>query len=212
MMRTLMLGLMWLWAACQPVPVAQECVADSDCGESAICEEGGTCRTVECLTTQDCVFGTYCDDTFTCNTGCGSDLDCLAGETCADNVCTNYGCRDTQLDCALGEYCDDGECKQDPRGHCESCDVLGNANCGGNAECVYYSGPTCQNNNDCDPGYKCDNLGLGKICHLDVCIVECNPNVELDCPRGLSCVQAISGDNAYYCAGDCPYLLSEGAF
>jgi len=211
-MRPLFLGLALVLGACNSKPVEQECVADSDCGESAICEEGGVCRTVECITTQDCVFGDYCDDDYACSQGCGSDLDCAAGETCEDNVCEEYGCRETQLDCPLGQFCDSGSCIQDDRGHCTLCDILGSANCGSGAECVYYSGDSCQSNGDCDPGYKCDNLGAGKICHLDTCIIECNPNAELTCPRGLTCVQALTGDNRYFCAGDCPYLIGEGAF
>ncbi len=210
-MNRLFLGVLLALAACKPQLVEADCVTDSDCGESAICEEGGTCRSVECLTVHDCVFGDYCDDDYTCTEGCGSDLDCLAGETCEDHECEPYGCRDTQLDCPLGQFCDGGECQQDTRGHCDRCDILGSANCGAGAECVYYSGPSCNNNSDCDEGYRCDNLGTGKICHLDVCIVECNPNAEHSCPRGMSCVQAL-GTAQNYCSGDCPYLIREGAF
>ncbi len=198
---------------CAPKPLEAECVANADCGEMAICEEGGTCRSVGCLTTHDCVFGDYCNDDYACEPGCGSDLDCLAGETCEDHQCEAYGCRDTQLDCPLGEFCDGGTCRADDRGHCTKCDILSlNWGCSNDAVCVYYSGPSCQNNNDCDPGWSCDNLGSGKICHLDTCVIECNPNAALTCPRGLTCVDGALGDNRAFCVGDCPYLIGEGAF
>jgi hypothetical protein len=210
-MRSFILAALVVFGGCNKTQPA-ECVYNPDCGEQAVCEEG-VCRTVECLTTQECSFGSYCSETFSCAPGCGGDLDCPAGAQCEDNTCVEYGCRSTELDCALGQFCDDGTCKDDDRGHCEQCDPQGANTCGNTGTCVIYGGAeSCNNNNDCGAGERCDNLGYGKVCHLDVCILECNPNAELNCPRGLSCVQALQGSNQYYCAGDCSYLVEEGAF
>jgi len=213
-MSRLFLGVLLALAACKPKLVEADCVTDSDCGESAICEEGGTCRSVECLTVHDCVFGDYCDDDYTCSEGCGSDLDCLAGETCEDNECEAYGCRDTQLDCPVGQFCQDGECQQDTRGHCEECDAGAVGFCSENTPCVPFetTGNGCTYDSDCPQGFTCDNLGFGRVCHLDRCLVACNPNAEHSCPRGMSCVQALVDSNETFCLGDCEFLLSEGAF
>ncbi len=208
--------MLWLalFLACKPAQVA-DCTYDTDCGEDAICAEDGTCIEVECLDSVECDLGEYCNDDYACEEGCAQDTDCDAGELCDDNECASYGCRSTELDCPMGTYCDGGECLNDDRNHCASCDAyLGNPGCGNNAECfIFDAGDSCVNDNDCAPGWSCDDVSTGgfsseRICHRDFCLVSCNPNAELTCPSGMSCVDYGGGNN--FCSGDCGYMIENG--
>lgn len=199
---------------------AAECTYDSQCGELAICQgEPGVCVSVDCLESADCATGSYCSSAYRCDPGCGTDRDCDAGKLCNVNthVCESTGCRSTELDCALGQYCDpsDGKCKQDDRGHCQDlCDAATEVSCSGQRACAVMStGASCGNDNHCEDGWNCDTFAGGaSVCHLDYCAIQCDPDAEQTCPRGMSCFQGVRYDkpNLAYCVGDCAYLTDNG--
>jgi len=233
--------------SCKSKAVAPgECAYDSDCGESQVCQEE-VCVTVSCVASTDCDIGQYCDDTYNCSSGCSADSDCLAGETCDldSNSCEAYGCRDTQLDCSYGQYCDvaTGTCYDADAPLCEECIV--NGDCGGlgneclpteytgincdaaernscsdpGMECyiVEASEDPCQNDNQCELGWYCDNIGTGtgKVCHRDECITStCTMTCDAtgdgtDCPRGFQCYDAY-GNGQGYCLGECAWMADKG--
>lgn len=197
---------------CKKQEVA-ECVYDTDCGEESICQDDGTCRAVECLDSIECDLGSYCSEDYLCKEGCDDDSDCDAGEVCDDNECEEYGCRSTELDCPMGTYCDEGDCVDDTRGHCGTCDAIDSPGCGNNRDCFIWDvADRCNNDNDCAPGWSCDLISAGnvteRICHRDWCLVQCNPNAELQCPAGMACSDFGGGD--FYCSGDCSYMVDNG--
>ena len=191
------------------------CGNNADCPDNFLCLEE-QCVEIGCTESTECALGYYCDASYSCTPGCSEDVDCVAGESCntTTNTCEAYGCRDTELDCEYGEYCDQttGECYPDNRNLCGTCDVLAMNSCGNGAECLYYAGDYCNNDNDCDEGYSCDpGLDLfGKICHLDFCFFECNANDAEACPRGYTCAQAIQGDPRNFCIADCEFMQNNG--
>jgi len=196
----------------------QQCLYTSDCGEGSICTETGICLVVECSSDSHCGIGSYCGDDNVCTAGCSEDLDCSAGQTCNTDThsCATYGCRSTELDCALGQYCDasSGSCKDDDRGHCNVCDIDGGANqCGGQGTCVIWNAfDNCNTDAQCGTDETCDLFIEGKLCHLDRCLLTCDPNAELNCPRGLTCTVGVltTEPNTAYCIGDCDYLKESG--
>jgi len=196
---------------------AQQCLYTSDCDDGFVCDETGACIVAECSGNSDCGVGTYCNADNVCTAGCSEDLDCDAGTTCnvESHQCVEYGCRTTELDCALGQYCETstGECKDDDRGHCNICDVDGGANQCGNGTCVIWNVfDTCTNDNQCGADETCDLFIEGRLCHQDRCLLTCDPNAELNCPRGLTCTVGVLVDepNTAYCIGDCDYLKESG--
>mgnify|MGYP000847631655 CR=1 FL=1 len=185
---------------------AEDCPNDLQC----IAEQ---CIDVQCTTSAECPFESYCDQqNYACVDGCREDGDCLSGDVCdaVSNTCVGSSCRDTELDCAYGQYCntDTGECYDDTREHCKSCDVTATNNQCGSGECFFYQGDTCNNSGDCDDGYTCSNVpGYGKICHADFCLMSCNPNQADACPRGFDCIDFGTGG---YCNADCIYMTENG--
>ncbi len=195
----------------------QQCLYTSDCGEGFICSETGICIVAECVNNSQCGIGSYCGSGNVCTAGCSEDLDCEAGKTCnvETHECAAYGCRSTELDCALGQYCEasTGECKDDTRGHCTICDIDGGNNqCGGGTCFVWDVFGNCNSDNQCADNETCDLFQEGRLCHLDRCLLECDPNATLNCPRGLTCTIGIltTAPNTAYCIGDCDYLKEEG--
>ena len=154
--------------------------AATECTFDADCGEGAICEEGGTCRQVDCLTSSECSF----GDYCAVDLDCPAGETCDvdSNTCEAYACRSTDLDCAFGEYCDDGDCKVDGRGHCEP----------------------CRTNGDC-PGGECVTFESGQYC-----FIECNPNAELTCPRGYSCLDGVLYTNKAYCYADCPTLDDQG--
>lgn len=210
-----MAGLGLAVLSCQP-EYHEGCEYHSDCGDGELCNDDSECEEVECTSSDDCASGKYCGSRFECLDGCEGDSDCLAGETCTDqHECQAYGCRTTELDCMYGEKCNEstGECDDALGENCSTCNILNfGSDCGGPSECWWmYDGGDCNNANDCEPGYACDDLDLDgrKECHRSFCLETCNPNAEEPCPRGFQCGD-VTGTGDYYCFADCEFMVDNG--
>jgi len=216
-----MLSLLFMLLACGgPSAGVTPCVDNGQCSEGQACVQD-TCVAVECTSSSSCDLGQYCNETsWTCVGGCGDDSDCAAGETCntESKECEEYGCRTTQLDCEIGEFCetdessqDFGECYEDTRDHCQTCDSGDRNACSNNSDCwIFEVGDTCRGDSDCPSGQSCDLMSdFSFRCHVDRCLVECNTNQPDSCPRGFAC-QDITGLGDERCVADCTYLDEEG--
>jgi hypothetical protein len=193
-----------------------DCVDHGDCRENQGCVQG-QCRWVDCIDNTRCQLEEYCDAaSLTCVAGCSSDDDCPSGDVCdsASNACVGAGCRNTVLDCDYGQICDQdvGYCVTDDRAHCEVCDGLGDATCPTDGICVveieqdYY----CQDQNDCRPDQRCDELEDGRYCHADRCQYECDPEDVDSCPRGWLCQETMGYPGTYTCNAECYWLEEQG--
>jgi len=92
---------------------------------------------------------------------CTSNYDCAAGCYCADGVCVENGFCSTDADCPDGFVCDDrASCvPEGSGGMCES-----DADCPYGSYCDEASGVcvgswTCTTDDECGPGYECDDRG-----------------------------------------------------
>ena len=59
----------------------------------------------------------------------------------------------------------------------------------------------------------CDDYslyGLGRVCHADYCMVECNADDADPCPAGFSCGQLYANAPTTFCVADCSWLTQNG--
>jgi len=155
----------------------------------------------------------YCDD-WGCypddgNGGwgdCASDYDCAAGCYCAsDGACVEAGFCSSDSDCPEGFVCDDrASCV--PEGDRGSCDS--DADCPYGSYCDEASGVcvgswTCTNDDDCGPGFECNEFGTcvprpctsddecmaGCYCDLDsgTCEETTTCSSDDECLEGFEC-------------------------
>ncbi len=218
-MNKLLWILTGLLLACGTTSSQPDCVDNGQCNDGEGCRDG-VCVTAECLASTECGLGEYCSPAeFSCKTGCMTDSDCFAGEEChiENRTCVSYGCRSTELDCSVGEICDlnessstYGECTQDTRKHCKTCEIDRN-NCPTGMECfISELGDSCWTDADCPANYTCDMMAdFNFYCHRDRCLASCSPNQTNSCPAGFQCSD-VSGFSEYYCVADCEYLKGEG--
>lgn len=115
-----------------------------------------------CATDYDCAAGCYCATDGTCVEAgfCSSDSDCMEGMVCDDRAsCVPDGDRDgceTDADCPYGSYCDE-------------------------ASGVCVGSWTCTSDDECGPGYECDDRGT---CVPSPC------TSDEDCQVGCYCDEA----------------------
>ena len=208
-----------LGVSCLDRPTLIEpCGSNADCEEGQACNDENACVDASCLSSADCGINQFCAPGFMCEEGCGEDGDCIAGQVCnlESQECEQYGCRDTYLDCDLGEYCDTstGECYLSDEGHCAPCDASDYGSCGEQGICTAFSdGVECWEDGDCPSGQTCEggypSWGVPGSCSAHLCEISCNPEDEVPCPRGYSCIDT-SGWGHYSCYGDCMWMYENG--
>ncbi len=78
----------------------------------------------ECVIDRDCGQGAICEGG-RCAPGCRDPADCGVGATCRQGMCVTVECA-TDSECGAGSRCDQG-----------ACEVVGGANCAGDADCGF---------------------------------------------------------------------------
>lgn len=166
---------------CEPAPMGDSCVSDSDC-LSERCREG--------ICTRGCdPTGLPCPDGWQCSNkedqcmpipvsaACSDDFDCVEGLCGTDGLCTRP-CGD-QSPCPAGWSCgaETGLCLLDPMG--ESCGVT--ADCGAGVCVDERCVRACHDEAPCPLGHLCD--GDSALCAPEPIGGACDAST--DCPSGF---------------------------
>jgi|GEM_PF-4385916 len=183
------------------------CDNNNDCQNGKICDQQThQCIDPQCQTKADCPAGKVCYSNLCVDppTYCGDDADCPVGKTCdinshlcvspctknadcpADKVCINQICSNPKPQCDNDNDCPVGKTCHLPTHTClvVPTDCTKNTDCINGQICVNNKCqlPACVNDQDCQPGYSCQN---------NVCIKKpqsCTKNA--DCQEPLVCDQS----------------------
>ena len=157
------------------------CSTDEDCPEGEICDTSRglcllACTYDEATGLSNCPNGETCHYNGRCGPVCQNDNDCNeAGIICLDGRCRPEGCLN-DIEC---------ENEQAPEGHIPYCDTQ-------TYQCIT---DVCRDNQDCKPGYECDQGSCRKLNCLErggqtlACFVGqfcCGENPQNQCPQGVS--------------------------
>ena len=134
------------------------CIYNDDCSSGLICSKSQCVPEPQCIYTSDCSLGYRCTNNacIKIQQDCGYFSDCADGYKCENNNCVKIP---EELECSREADCDNDE-------NCE------------NHFCIEENGDECEENIDCNSGYKC----VDGYCEKNDC------KKDFDCKYGYQCL------------------------